>query len=147
MTPEREAIEQRLAEVKRSLSARWGEIEARVDRAQRTLAIRRHIREHLGLAVGVATTLGFLLGRRAPRSRMLVAAPSASMIPAPARPRGAVGVLVDSLLRAVITNAVGAIAASVMVERARDDEGMGEGVASSVGQRSVTEAQDRRDRA
>ena len=102
---DRQAIERRIAEAKRSLSDHLAELGERLGEARRRFSLRDRVRSSPGLVLGGAAAIGLVLGLRRP-VRVAVA-------PAPVRRRGLIDglihELVGSLLTAAVANAAGAI--------------------------------------
>lgn len=119
MDPERETLERRIADVKRSLAARLDALGGRMNRARRMLAVRQNLREHLGAAMGVAATIGFLLGRRAVKHRPLL--PGEIHIPPPAPQKSLTASVVESIIRSIAATIAAAAATGVMKEMAEHE--------------------------
>jgi hypothetical protein len=117
MDPERETLERHIAEVKRSLAARLDLLGGRVNRARRVLEVRSQIRDHLGGALGASAAVGFWLGRRASRRRLLP-----GRVEVVGHQRGIVGSVVESLVRSLATTAMAALAAKLVKQHDDEDE-------------------------
>jgi hypothetical protein len=115
MEEDREDIERRIAEAKRSLSSRLAELGDRLDRTRRTLSLRQKMEEHSWLILGAAAFAGLLLGRRGSRSAALEAA---NVRPS----RGLLSAAAHQIVRSLITTAAASVAASFVKQQMEEGE-------------------------
>jgi hypothetical protein len=121
MDPERESIERRIAEVKRSLATRLDMLGGRLNRARRAVAIKDRLREHIVPSMGVAAALGFLLGRRAARRAHVLALPGdIRSLPAPTPAPVQRKSLIASALEAMVRSVAATVAATAATGLLKD---------------------------